>query len=371
MTTAPRTSPARPMRSLGVTYDTGTNFATGQGDLSRVVWSRDRMQEEIDAIARLLHCNSVTVYGSELGRLTETARVAVEAGLHVWLQPRLVDRPQRDTLDHLVEAARLAEQLRRDGGRVSLSAGGVHSVFTPGLVDGERYHERMANIFADAEHHVLVPTGRVDRAVANARLNEFLDRVVRSVRAVYSGELSYAAAPFEDVDWGLFDMVRLMHFYTLAYPSSDDEHVRELMRYHRWGKPVMIAEFGTATHPRAAEMAFMSFDIVERQGVVPLVREGVRRDEDAQAAFHLRMLDLFAQAGMCGAAVAEFIHPTHPYSADPRHDLDAASMALVRTVRADHHDPASSYRWEPKIAFHALAQRYARLHCDERSSPIG
>jgi hypothetical protein len=364
-TTAPRAAGRGTLRSVGVTYDTGTNFATGQGELSRLVWSPDRMEQEIGAIRRQLNCNSVTVYGSDLRRMVATARAAADDGLHVWFQPRLVDRPQQEIIDHLIEAARQAEQLRRDGALISLSIGCVHLVFTPGLVPGARYHERMANIFAGADHHVLAPTGTVDLDSANTRLNQFLDRAVRSVRSVFAGEVSYAAAPFEDVDWRSFDTVRLMHFYTLAYPTSDDDHVRVLERYHRWGKPVMIAEFGTATHPRAGEMAFLSFDVVDRSGPVHTVHEGVLRDEHVQAAFHHRMLEVFRRAGMDGVAVSEFIHPTHPHSADPRLDLDAASMALVKTIRDEYHDPASPYRWEPKESFRQLAARYALLRRDE------
>ncbi|MFI7544660.1 abortive infection protein [Actinoplanes sp. NPDC049599] len=348
-----------PPRYRGVTYDTGTNFATGQGELSRVVWSEARMAGEIKAIREQLHCNSVTVYGSDLQRLEQTARTAVECGLHVWLQPRLVDRPQDEVIDHLTRAAAIAESLRARGGEISLVVGCVASVFVPGIVAGEKYHERMANIFADADHRVLTPTATVDLETAAQRLNTYLDRAVKTARQTFEGTIAYAAAPFEDVDWRLVDVIGLMHFYTLAYPVSEEEHVREIQRYQRWGKPVMIAEFGTATWEGAAQRAFMSFDVVDRTGPEPTVVPGVVRDEQAQADFHLRMLDVFERAGVHGVAVSEFIHPTHPYSTDPARDLDTASMALTRTVRADHRDPASAYTWQPKLAFAELADYYA------------
>jgi hypothetical protein len=343
----------------GVTYDTGTNFATGQGSLSRLAWSEQRMHEEIAAIKDQLNCNSVTVYGSDLTRLAGTARAAVERGLHVWLQPRLVDRPQDEVLDQLGETARLAESLRRDGAAIGLAAGCVQLVFTPGIAPGDQYHERMANVFPDADHRVLVPTGRVDLEAANARLNAFLDRASAVVRDNFAGMVSYSAAPFEDVDWRLFDVVGLMHFYTLRYPASRTEHLAELARYRRWGKPVMIAEFGTATHAQAPGKAFLSFDIVDRHRPVPTVFDGYRRDERTQADFHLEMLATFEEAAVLGVSVSEFIHPTHPHSPDPRLDLDAASMAIVKTIRDTYHDPASPYRWEPKRSFQAIAGYYA------------
>ncbi|MBM2620140.1 abortive infection protein [Actinoplanes sp. LDG1-06] len=348
-----------PPRYRGVTYDTGTNFATGQGELSRTVWSTERMTGEVRAVAERLHANSITVYGSDLGRLEATARAAADHGLHVRLQPRLVDRPQDEVLEHLAAAAAFAGRMRREGAAIAVNAGCVASVFVPGIVPGERYHERMANIFAAAEHRVLTPTGAVDLEAGAQRLNSFLDRAVKTVRREFDGEVGYAAAPFEDVDWRMTDVIGLMHFYTLQYPADMAERCRELQRYRAWGKPVLIAEFGTATWAGAGERAFMSFDIVDRTGAAPVVVDGVVRDEDAQADFHLSMLETFEQAGIDGVAVAEFIHPTHPWSPDPRFDLDAASMAITRTVRADYADPDSAYHWEPKASFHALADYYA------------
>lgn len=344
----------------GVAYDVGTNFETGQGPLSRAVWSTERMLEEISAISDQLNCNSVTIYGSEHGRLAETASAAAERGLHVRLQPRLTDRPQPEILEHLAEGARLAESLRQQGSAVDLTVGAVHSIFTPGIISGGQYHERMANVYADAEHHLLVPTGTVDMAAVTPRLNEFLGRAVAVARGIFHGEVGYSAAPFEDLDWAPFDFIGLMYQY-LPRPRPAAEHLAGIRAYRRHGKPVFIAEFGTATYAQAEEKAFFFWDIVDRSGAVPTILPGYVRDEGSQAAYHLKMFDLFEQAGVRGVAVSEFIHPTHPHSADARLDLDTASMAIVKTIRDEFADPASAYRFEPKESFHAIADYYAHI----------
>jgi hypothetical protein len=345
----------------GVAYDTGTNFETGQGSLSRTVWSAAAMAEELSAISDQLNCNSVTIYGSDLGRMAAAAAAAVERDLHVWLQPRLVDQPQRDILEHLAEAATLAESLRGQGARINLTVGAVHLIFAPGIVPGGQYHERMANAYADLEHRVLRPTGRIDFAAAAPALNAFLERAAAVARANFHGKISYSAAPFEEVDWHLFDFIGLMYQYVPVYLPSQAQHIAQVDRYRRWGKPILIAEFGTATDRDAEQRAFLFFDIVDRTKPVPTIIDGYQRDEGAQAAYHLKMFDTFAQAGVHGVAVSEFIHPTHPHSADPRLDLDMASMAIVKTIRADFADPASAYRWEPKESFHAIADYYAHI----------
>jgi hypothetical protein len=345
----------------GVAYDTGTNFATGQGPLSRAVWSTRQMRQELNAISDQLNCNSVTLYGSDLDRLAATAAAAAERGLHVWLQPRLVDRPQPEILDHLAEAAQLAESMRREGADISLTVGAVHLVFTPGIIPGGQYHERMANIYADAEHRLLTPTATVDMAAATPALNAFLQQASTVARARFGGELGYCAAPFEEVDWQLFDVIGLMYQYQRSYLPTAADHLHEIGRYRRFERPVMVAEFGTATYPEAEQKAFFFWDIVDRSGPVPTVVDGYQRDEGTQAAYHLKMFDIFEQAGVYGYAVSEFIHPTHPHSPDRRLDLDMASMAIVKTIRDDFADPASGYRWEPKESFHAIADHYAHL----------
>ncbi|MDA3647016.1 abortive phage infection protein [Saccharopolyspora indica] len=347
----------------GVSYDTGSNFNTGQGELSRVVWSNARMREEIAAIDRQLHCNSVTVYGSEIDRLTETAEAAAERGLHIWLQPRLMDVGQDEVLDHLAEAAELAERLRTDGAAVTFSVGCVHLVSTPGLLDGDTYHERMANIHAGADHNFLRPTATADLARGAERLNEFLGRAVEVTRGRFGGPVSYAAAPFEDVDWRPFDLVGLTYYF--SYHPTRAGYAAELGKYREWGKPVVISEYGTTTYRGAAERALLAFDIVDRTQEVPTVYDGVVRNEQAQANFHVRMLTMFAELGMHGATVCEFIHPTHPHSTDPRYDLDAASMAITKTIRDDYGDHGSPYRWEPKKSFQAIAEHFATAAKEE------
>ncbi|MDP9870284.1 MULTISPECIES: hypothetical protein [Streptosporangium] len=348
----------------GVAYDTGTNFATGQGALSRTAWSTPDMLSELSLISDQLNCNSITVYGSDLDRLTETATAAVEHDLHVWLQPRLVDRPQQEVLDHLAEAARIAESLRSQGAAINLTVGAVHLLFTPGIIPGDQYHERMANLYADAEHHLLTPTATVDLAAATPRLNEFLGKAAAVARGIFNDRISYSAAYFEDVDWGLFDFVGLMYQY-LPTHLTREQHLAEVARYRRWDKPILISEFGTATYQGAEEKAFFFWDIADRSGPVPTIIDGHVRDESAQAAYHLKMFDVFEEAGVEGVAVSEFIHPTHPHSTDPRLDLDTASMAIVKTIRDDFSDPASTYRWEPKESFHAIADYYAHVGFQE------
>src|SRR6266511_3373443 len=103
----------------GVAYDTGTPFSTFQGVLSRNVWSNSLMQEEISLVSGELNGNSVDVYGSDLGRLSEVAR--------------------------------LAQSLRNQGADIDLTVGATHTILMPGIFPGDHTHERIASIFFDGD----------------------------------------------------------------------------------------------------------------------------------------------------------------------------------------------------------------------------
>ncbi|HEV7629264.1 MAG TPA: abortive phage infection protein, partial [Streptomyces sp.] len=101
-------------RRGGLTYR-GVGYEVTDGETPDTGWHAHRMRADMLAIRHALHANSVSVFGDGVDRLRVTATEAAERGLHVWLQPRLADRPQAEILDHLAETGRHAEQLRRQG----------------------------------------------------------------------------------------------------------------------------------------------------------------------------------------------------------------------------------------------------------------
>jgi hypothetical protein len=344
----------------GVSYDVGSNFATGQGPLSRMSWSTEQMQREIDAIRTGLNANSVTVYGTDLDRLDDTVQAAVDRGLHVWLQPRIVDKSHEETIEHLAEAAHIAESFRKQGADIHLSLGCVHYVMTPGMIPGEQYHQRMGTLFANADHEhnfLQAKDSDFDRDESTRKLNEFLGRAAGTARSIFGGGLTYSAGWFEDVDWSIVDFVGLTYYYT--YHPAREGHAREIGAYRRWDKPIVISEYGSMAYDGAAERGLLAFDVVDRTVDPPTVLDGYVRNETAQADYHRKMLAMYEELGVHSVAMAEFIHPTHPHSGDPKHDLDIASMAITKTIRDDYTDPATTYRFEPKEAFDAIADFYA------------
>jgi hypothetical protein len=327
----------------GITYDTGTYF--GPGPLTRERWSRRLMAMEMRAISEDLHCTSVQVHGSDLVRLTESAAEALRRGMHVWVQPRLFDHPQEEVLDHLARTADMAERLRRRNPAVGLNVGCEAPLFTPGIVPGETWQERMET----------VGDPNLDWEAVFRRLNDFLGRAVSVARARFCGEITYAAATWEVVDWTPFDVVGVDYY---AFYSNRADHIRELSTYKRWRKPITICEFGTSAFVGAPETEGGGWAIVDHSGPVPVITGDHVRSERVQADHIGGVIDVFESAGIHSAYVYTFIQPDMPHSPNRRFDLDMAGFGVVAVIRDDHIDPRSPYRWRPKLAFNVIARRY-------------
>jgi hypothetical protein len=332
------------LRLRGVTYDIGTLTL---GETTRRVWSAERMRRDIAAIAGPLQCSSVTVFGTDLDRLHWTAREALRRGLHVSIQPRLYDHSQREVLAHMADAADRAEALRHDHpGAVTLIAGCEHMLFTPGIVPGATFLQRIANLAG----------GKVDFAAAERRLNGFLGRAAETVRGHFRGPLTYAAAEFEAVDWQRFDLVGLDYY---AFHTHRAGHTRTLRPFRRWGKPIVICEFGCCTYGGAPRRGGDGYDIVDYSRNPPALTGQHVRSERTQARYVARMLDVFESERLYSTSLYTFIEPDQPFVADPRHDLDTAAFSIVKVIRTRPDDPNSAYRWRRKLAFGAVAAHNA------------
>ncbi|MFG3013092.1 abortive phage infection protein [Streptomyces cinerochromogenes] len=336
----PARAARRGLRHHGVVY------TVGQGETPGTAFSAPRMREDIRIIRDELYADTVDVTGDGVERLTATAAEAAERGLRVWLQPTLGDVPERDILEHLAETGRFAERLRRQGAAVDLSVGCEFWLFVPGIVPGATALERIRNLL----------DGRVDPVAMQRRLDRFTAKAAAVGRSVFHGRLSYAAAQDDRVDWRLFDIVGIDYY---AYFPHKADHVRELSRYLRWGKPLAVTEFGTCAYVGAPEAGGMGWDVVDHDKKPEEIKGDLVRSERTQAAYLTQLLDVFSSMDLYAAMAFEFVTPDAPHRPDdPRHDLDMASYAITRTVKDRPDDPHSDWHWEPKQAFHALADRY-------------
>jgi hypothetical protein len=105
----------------------------------------------------------------------------------------------------------------------------------------------------------------------------------------------------------------------------------------------------------------MGWQVVDYTTRPPTIAEGLVRSERAQAAYLTEVLGAFESLELYAAMVYEFVTPDAPHRPDdPRHDEDMASYSLVKAVWETPEAPGD-WHWEPKRAFQAVAERFARV----------
>jgi hypothetical protein len=318
---------------------------------SREPFDIEIVTRELHIIRDDLHCNAVRVTGGDPERLEIAARIAAEAGLEVWFSPFTCDLTYAEMLDLLANCAERAERLRRQGAEVVLVVGAEISLLNKGFLPGDTIGERM-ELLAD------LPRLRALIVEIPARVNNFLGKAVAVVRERFGGRITYAAIPFEGVDWTPFDIISIDMYRSVEVADRYAAGIRSLVAQ---GKPVAITEFGSGTYKGAADKGARGGEIVEwDKDAVRALRldDEYIRDEEEQARYVRELLEIFTAEGVDSAFVFTLVLYQLPHRREPRDDLDMASYGIVKVYEDRFGATYPDMTWEPKTAFAVLADYY-------------
>jgi hypothetical protein len=338
------------MRTFGVNYDTGLVVA---GRSTRTTFDEPIVRRELQIIADDLHATAVRISGEDTARLEVAAEHASAAGLQVWFSPFVYDLGPDELVEHLADCAERAERLRRGGADVVLVLGCEMSLFCSGFVPGDGLQGRVATLSDPATW--MTAEARDALAAGLARAKDTQRQFAARARAVFGGPITYASGMWEDVEWDVFDIVSVDAYRDADNAARFGEQVRA---YQRFGKPVAVTEFGCCTYHGAARRGGTGWMVIDEQS--GSIADDLARDETEPVAYFHQLSDTFEDAGVESAfwfSFAGFELPHRPD--DPRHDLDLASYGLVAMLDGGRGRRYPDMPWEPKLAFDALAARYA------------
>jgi hypothetical protein len=344
----------------GIHYDTGTVFR-GPGyaiSTRRAALDLAVVRRELEIIRDDLHANAVRIVGSDVGRLTAVAEIALGLGLEVWFSPAFFEYSPEETTARLVAAAEAVARLEAaHPGRVVFVAGSELTLFMPGILPGKSVTERLQGLKAD-------PT-----LLGNGKLDSYLTALVPGLRIAFDGPLTYASLAFEQVDWAPFDYVGVDHY---REARTKDRYVEMLGPFLATGKPVIITEFGMRTVRGAESSGALGFGVTDTtrlwlhtRPVIgrffrPRLNGSFQRDEAMQAREIAETLDELERSGVAGALLSTFATPGAKTDDNPRYDVDMDSMSLVKALPGGRHGLAyPDMPWEPKEAFTAVARHFA------------
>jgi hypothetical protein len=121
----------------GINYDAGIKFSPNNG--TRISLNSSIMMKEISLIKHELHCNAVRIYGDNLDKLIECAKIALKEELNVWFSPRSINANQQETLEFIRACSKEVEKLRKDYSNLVFVIGTELSLDVKGFIKGQYY----------------------------------------------------------------------------------------------------------------------------------------------------------------------------------------------------------------------------------------
>ncbi|BCS30673.1 uncharacterized protein APUU_80976A [Aspergillus puulaauensis] len=346
------------MKHRGVVYDVGLNF-NGTG-FSVEPFDTALVKYDMETIAHKLHANAVRIEGEEIARLETATRSAHSMGLKVFFNPWKMNATVEETRAYFEEAAKTAQKLRNEGIDLVFIAGCEYTIFGKGVFPGDCFNDRvkfLAPQFPSGHKIEDIPQALRDKSI---ELNKVLSSFVKVIRSQFGGQITYSAGSWEVVDWDIFDIVGIDYY---RRGETAEMYVSCLDRY-RIGKPLAVLEVGCCAYEGAAERGDGGFVLLKgtnpdgtgifENDIVPT------RSEKEQADYVGTQLELLHNAGVNGAFIFLFSFPCMPTGKGAK-DLDMMCFSLVKTFPQQDSRSKDMPPWEPKEAFHRVAEVFRSM----------
>lgn len=325
----------------GLSYDVGLTYIARPASRR---WTTHRplppatLRREFEMI-RSLGTDALRLHGEREAELLRAAREALALGLEVWLSPRFIDRSVRELPGRVARVARGAERLRGEfPGRVVLVVANELTLDSPGFFPGDYAARGQA-------------MGGAVALGAARRLRRPLNRVLREAasraREAFAGPLTYAAGFWEEVEWRAFDIVSANLYRDWTNWWSYRERLSALKTH---GKPVVVTEFGAATHAGAPLLGGAGYHLFRP----------FPRSEEAQAEAIAAQWREMVRATIAGGFVYLFaMARSFPGDDGSTEESDKASFGIVRLAGS---------RVVPKAAWGAVRRLFSEAS-SRRSGP--
>lgn len=190
------------------------------------------------------------------------------------------------------------------------------------------------------------------RHAVDAGLEVWLSLGAAAARAreSFSGPITYAAGPWEDVNWEPFDFVAVDAYRDASNADGYREQIQALTTH---GKPAAVTEFGCCTFRGAADRRAHGWMILTGSGSDRRVGGTYERDEEGQARYLTELVTVFDQEGVDTAFWHTFASYDKPRRDAPEHDLDLASYGVIALLEPGIDERGRS--WVSKLSFAALS----------------
>jgi len=278
-----------PTKPLNVRYK-GMNYAaarTGPEFSSIPTPSRDEMDEQLDTIHNELGCNAIIVQAGDgyEDNLIECSKLALQKGFdRTYAYVRYMNSTLDQTVEKVGRLAARVRSLRETSDSFVWMIGCEFGVSMSGIIPGDTWFDRVRYQLDHKDWWDLV----------QAKEPEIWRRILPVVKSNYGYPVAYAAATWEIplVPWSdpSFGEVSPQLYIHDSIGQTESWALNQLSSLKRFGKPVIVSEFGCNTYTGAGTLAG-----------APLFMKQNPYDEDEQANYIEKYCNMLNKANINGA----------------------------------------------------------------------
>lgn len=257
-------------------------------DINRDI-TPEQMKEEFEIIRDKLYCNAVRLVGDSNEKILEAAKPALDLGLQVWVTNRLLDKTLDESQNTLVELSKSCEDLRKSfPNQIVLMVANEPSLDTR-IVWGREWTEN---------HEELEKFFKANPLGTKLDLRQPVAVLAKTVKKYFSGPVTIASGPWEQIDWEGFDYVGVNLYLNRWNKGRYKEEIRE---YKKIAKPLAITEFGSCTFKGASDYGGGGWRYASTHDV--------EYDEEEQSATIEKCVKDFREEGVFGYFLHCFVEP--------------------------------------------------------------
>ncbi len=263
--------------------------------------------------------NAVRIHCSDSKQLIRATKVALDNSLYVWMSPRFINDNEKSTLKKLRIVAKDAEKLRKGfDEKLVFVVGNEFTLDTAGLlpqlpikIHPWRADNCISFIFQIKSllynKQALGNVSIINEAEKylhsiDVKLNSFLKQATSTVRDQFKGKVTYCAAMWENVDWRSFNFD---YICSNEYISAKNQEIckNHLLELKKFGKPLIVSEFGCCTYEGAFEYGGGAAGMYFR------IKKKLKYSQDEQVKAIKESFRIFREVGVDGCFCYVLVKP--------------------------------------------------------------
>jgi len=211
--------------------------------------SQDELDEQLDTIHNELGCNAISVWAGDgyEDNLIEACKLAMQKGFdRIYVLPKYMHFTVDEIAEKLENLAPRITSLRETSDKIVWAIGNEFTYCVKDLIPGDTLKSQQAWVGQHHDDYILAQQNNIP---------QIFERILPVIKGTYDYPVAYNAEPNEIdlVPWSdtIFESVGWNAYLAPQFGIDEKFLINKFSQLGRFGKPIIVSEFGSETYTGA------------------------------------------------------------------------------------------------------------------------